>query len=330
MFSLCGIKEVIAEETDQFTLPPSELLDLGPTTSHQLFAALESVVARTNSEIQMFLPRAKTSKYAASQLALRRKDSYLVDLFFDRTGHGFPRWLRWDHLAKEKKPIEYNEARPWKSIYWLVFSQFPLSMLALAPTINMYDYHFGTDKLGHFFLQGHGYYKVYMDSLNSGKSAQQAHAAIVSYGQILEQTFLGTLINGIYSNADLAANYAGWKFYMNVAHEVQIGDKTLPPILVLKGDKWEFSKYLNKDNLLKPFLSDNLNEAFNPSRYTFMRSRIRGQVLKRCADWIEREGITQQIVLATLEETSRWHGEAYGHWLPANNAVTLDTCFGGK
>lgn len=330
LLSIYGVQEALAEETDQFTLPPGELLDIGPTTSRKLFAMLEQVVAQTNSEIQMLLPRAQHSRLAAAKLASRRNGAYLADLVYRRTGPGFPRWMRWDHASNEPKPIQYKESRPWKTVYWLVFSQSPLFVIGLAPTINMYDYYFGTDKLGHFFMQGHTYYKIYMYFLNHGKSAKQAHAAIVTYGQILEQTYLGTLINGVYSNGDLAANYSGWKFYMNLTHSIKIGDRTLPPLLILNGDKWEFAKHINQDNLLKPYLSDNLNEAWNPCRYSFMRGQIRRQIKKRCADWIERKGITQPIVEAKLEETSRWHGEAYGHWLPPGNAVTLNTCFGGK
>lgn len=330
LINIFGIQSVQAEETDQFTLPPGELLDIGPTTSRKLFDALQNVINQTNAEIQALLPRAQHSRISASKLALRRTDGYIADLFYTKTGPGFPRWMRWKRSENEQQPMQYKERWPWKTVYWLVFSQSPLFIIGLAPTINMYDYYFGTDKLGHFFMQGHTYYTIYMYCLNHGKTTKQAHATMVLYGQILEQTYLGTLINGVYSNADLSANYSGWKFYMNLGHSVKIGNRTLPPLLVLNGDKWEFSRHVNKDNLLKPYLSDNLNEALNPCRYTFMRGQIRRQIKKRCAAWIERKGITKQIVEAKLEETRRWHGEAYGHWLPADNAITLDTCFGGK
>ena len=328
--NIWGIQDVKAEETDQFTLPPNELVDIGPMASHKLFAVLEYVIARTNSEIEMLVPRSQHSRHAASQLLLRRNDSYIADLFYEQGGPGFPRWLRWSPQSINYKSMQYKQIWPWKTVYWLAFSQSPLSLVGLAPTINMYHNYFGTDKLGHFFMQGHTYYKIYMYYRNHGKSIEQAHAAIVTYGRILEYTYLGTLVNGIYSNADLSANYAGWKFYMNLVHSVRIGDRTYPPILILNEGKWEFSKHVNKDNLLKPYLSDNLNEALNPCSYAFSRSQIRRQIKKRCGEWIERKGLTQQIVEAKLEETNRWHGELYGHWLPKSMRVTLDTCFGGK
>lgn len=328
LLSIFGMQQSQAEETDQFTLPPGELQDIGPIASYRLYEVLEKAVAQTNAEIQMLVPRAQHSRLAASQLASRRKDVYLADLVYKYTGPGFPRWLR--RLPKESRPVFHKETLPWKTVYWMVFSQSPLFVIGLAPTINMYGYYFGTDKLGHFFMMGHTYYKIYTYYLDHGKTAEQAHAAIVLYGQFLEQTYLGTLINGVYSNGDLAGNYAGWKFYMNLAHSVKIGARTLPPILVLHDGIWEFSKHVTKENLLKPYISDNLNEAYNPCRYSFMRGQIRRQVKKRCDEWVNRMGLTQHIVQAKLKESSRWHGEAYGHWLPASDAVTLDACFGGS
>ena len=327
-FSFFYFQSVQAEETDQFTLPPGELLDIGPTTSRRVSDVLEHVITRTNSEIQMLLPKAEHSTYAAKQLAARRNGDYIANLFYEQTGPGFPRWLREDWMRWSRAP--YKEKRPWRTIYWLVFSQSPLFIIGLAPTIHMYDYYFGTDKLGHFFMQGHTYYTIYRYYIKHGKSAKQAHNAMVLYGQVLEQTYLGTLINGVYSNADLSGNYAGWKFYMNISHSVKIGKHTLPPILILKGNHWEFAKYVNKGNLLKPYLSDNLNEAFNPCRYTFMQNRIRTLLKQRCAEWINRERITPNFVQTKLKQSRRWHGEHYGHWLPANDAVTLNACFGGN
>lgn len=319
-----------AEETEQFTLPPSDLVDIGPAASNRLYAVIEKVIAQTNADIQTLLPNAQHSRFAAAKLAARRNETYIADLVYSNTGPGYPQWMRGIPTTFENHPTRYNEYKPWKTIYWLVFSQSPLALIRLAPTINMYGYTFGTDKLGHFFMMGHTYYRIYTYYLKRWKSTTKAHAAIVTYGQILEQTYLGTLINGVYSNGDLSANYAGWKFYTNLTHSIKIGHKTYPPILVLRGNTWAFSPHVNKDTLLKPYISDNLNEALNPSRYSFMRGQIRHQVKQRCADWIVRKGITQASVATKLAQTSLWHGENYGHWLPASNAVTLATCFGGK
>lgn len=327
---VCLTPSVHAEETDQFTLPPAELQDIGPAASFRLYEVLEKVVAQTNAEIRRLESISEDSKHATTQLALRRKGPYLADLVYKNTGPGFPRWMRWYLLPKEDKPMQYKEFLPWKTVYWLVFSQSPLFIIGLAPTINMYGHEFGTDKLGHFFMQGHTYYKMYTYFIENGRTPEQARANIVTYGQILEQTYLGVLINGIYSNGDLAGNYSGWKFYTNLTQSIKVGKRTIPPILVLKNGQWEFSKHVNKYELLKPYISDVLNEAYNPCRYTFMRAQIRRQIKKRCNAWIERKGLTQQLVEAKLKETSLWNGENYGHWLPKSSAATLNVCFGGN
>ncbi|KTD17082.1 hypothetical protein [Legionella jordanis] len=330
VFSIVWTTKSQAEETDQFSLPPVELADIGPYASNQLVQVLKQVMNQTNAEIQMLLPRSKQSRNAAAKLALRLKGDYLADLVYQKTGPGFPRWFRWEDLYSQAKPFRYREIWPWKTIYWLVFSQSPVSLIGLAPTINMYGYYFGTDKLGHFFMLGHSYYKIYSYLLAHGKSPKQARAAIIFYGQFIEQTYLGTMINGVYSNADLSANYAGWKFYMNLTRTVRVGTHKLSPIFVLNGNQWQFNKLHKEGHLLKPYLSDNLNEAWNPSHYAFMRSQIQRQVMKRCTDWIQRRSINPGVVEAKLRETNHWHGEDYGHWLPAKHAVTLNVCFQDK
>lgn len=328
VFCFASIETIQAEETDQFTLPPHELFDLGPIASQRATEILIKVVSRTNSEIQALLPRAAHSRHAATELALRLNGSYIADLFFEQTGPGFPRWLRLDQFAKQKMAIHFKEIRPWKTVYWLAFSPNITSLIGLAPTINMFGHYMGTDKLGHFFMQGHTYYKLYTYFINHGKSAEQAHNALVKFGQFIEQSYLGSLINGIYSNADMSANYAGWKFYMNLTQSVKLGNKTLAPILILEGKQWQFSKQFNKSNLLESFFSDHQNEAFNPSHYLYSRSQILRQVQKRCPDWIERKGLTKPFVIAKLAEMGNWYGETYGHWLPESRAITLETCFG--
>ncbi|MGQ3891211.1 hypothetical protein [Legionella sp. CNM-4043-24] len=324
---LLGIGVCHAEETDQFTLPPGELADIGPAASSRLYDVLGALITKTNTDIRNLQADSRQSRHTKEQLALRQKDVYLADQLYQKTGPGFPRWMRWNRLPDFSQPKYYKESRPWKTVYWLVFSQSPLFVVGLAPTVNMYGYYFGTDKLGHFFMQGHTYYKMYRYWRTHGKSPQQAHDAIVFYGQLLEQSYLGTLINGVYSNGDLSANYAGWKFYMNLAHPVKIGDKTLAPILVLKDHQWQFSPHINRYTLLRPYISDHLNEAFNPCRYSFMRWQIKRQVKSRCSVWIERYGITPKLIDEKRDETRLWHGEEYGHWLPKSNEISLSACF---
>lgn len=320
-----AIQGLYAEETDQFTLPSTALYDQGPDASAKLYAVLEQIVHDTNSKISQY--STSHSKHAIRQLQSLLKGDDFADTLYKRTGPGYPRWLRDNRVYDSKLPRYYKELRPWKTVYWLVFSQSPFSLIGLAPTINMYNHYFGTDKLGHFFMQGHTYYTIYNYFIKHNKTAQQAHDLMILYGQFLEQTYLGTLINGVYSNGDLSANYAGWKFYLNLTHTVVIGKHKVSPILILHNQQWSFSPRITKSNLLKPYISDNLNEALNPCRYSFMRARIGKLVAERCPAWIDREHITFNKIQSKLAYSRFWHGENYGHWLPAKDAVTLELCF---
>jgi hypothetical protein len=79
--------------------------------------------------------------------------------------------------------------------------------------------------------------------------------------------FFGLTMVGVYSNADMAANYAGLKFYLNLARPVVVNGRRLPPMLVKRQDLWELNPALPA-NFLRPFITDHLNEAMNPSLYT--------------------------------------------------------------
>jgi hypothetical protein len=68
----------------------------------------------------------------------------------------------------------------------------------------------GSDKLGHFFQQGHEYYQ---ESHRTGGSV----ASAVAGGQAQESGGYGLATTGVFSNADLEANRKGLDFYNDLA-----------------------------------------------------------------------------------------------------------------
>ena len=70
---------------------------------------------------------------------------------------------------------------------------------------------------------------------------------------------------GVYSNADLESNYVGFRFYQGLTREIKVGSTTRLPLLVLSDGHWIFNPRVKlRETLLKPFISDHLNEALNP------------------------------------------------------------------
>jgi hypothetical protein len=80
----------------------------------------------------------------------------------------------------------------------------------LNPTMKVNGICIGSDKLGHFFQQGHEYY---LAAHASGGSV----ATAIAGGQRQEATGYGLTTTGVYSNADLEANRKGLDFYNDLA-----------------------------------------------------------------------------------------------------------------
>jgi len=91
------------------------------------------------------------------------------------------------------------------------------------------------------------------------------------------------LTTGVYSNGDLAGNYAGFKFYLDTFHEVKIGDEIIPPIIRREGTRWIVDPDRDTPELLKPFTSEHLDEAYNPSLHVFSVELLRKRLRDMCA-----------------------------------------------
>lgn len=89
------------------------------------------------------------------------------------------------------------------------FCESPGVVLGMASHFKLGGIVVGSDKLTHFFAQGYEYIEVYREcGLN----------AAVQHGIKTEKGKYGLSGNGIYSNGDLAANYSGLLFWLNLTH----------------------------------------------------------------------------------------------------------------
>jgi len=337
-------RSVYAFETDQYNLPPQPLADIGTEVSDQVEAKLRQAVEKVNAEIvvrQKCLAASTEDakrKNCGSPVAEQGKLEYLrsedtiAREVFEKLGGGVPpftsmgTWMDSHRFAAQ--PARYRTSY-WKSIFILN----PFIALTISPTVNLHGSEFGTDKIAHIFQQGYTYYKMYRRGLAEGATPLEARERAVRWGQKSERTFYGTLVGGVYSNGDLASNYAGLKFYEGLTHAVRVGDTIRPAVVELNEGIWKINDNLNlREVLLKPFISDHLNEALNPSVFTKnlgWRAFIRRAVKKRsCEQWIKRyPGPSRE----GLEERSRalrlWYGEDYGFTDSEHFVTIANTCF---
>jgi hypothetical protein len=316
---------VRATETDQFTLPPVPLDDLGPDMGAIVLDVVRAAVAEVNARIaerKLLDPRA----------GLLPADERLVATrVYEETGIGIPeatmeRALRYGNYGNRN--VRFVPSY-FDTIYSGAFAPYPLAHITTnCPTIRLYGIDVGTDKPGHIFQTGYEYYNLYENARAGGADEATSIRRAIAYGVLTEKGLFGIALTGVYSNGDLAGNYAGFKFYRNLFHEVRIGDVTLAPIVRRDGDRYVVDPARDDADLMRPFVTEHLNEAFNPSRHLFSVERIHGHVRDRCATWMKQvPGFDNASYRAQLEGNRTWFGEPYGWDLPEADAATLLECF---
>ncbi len=86
---------------------------------------------------------------------------------------------------------------------------FSLNLKELSDVTNINGHVIGLDKLGHFFAEGWRYFEI---SQEEGGGLQEA----MDWGKAMEDGLFGTTTTGIFSYADLVANFNGWRFWNRV------------------------------------------------------------------------------------------------------------------
>lgn len=290
----------LATETDQFTTPRASLYDIGPDLSRKVVAIIEA--DRTGREPEEILFEWVGRNIFTSKIV---------------------RWVK--KMPVAEAPVRFRPSLPG-SVYRRTFSPMIASFLIDAPTVRVHGYYMGTDKIDHFFQQGHGYFVKVKKREAAGASEADAVAAVVAHGAKQEHGYFGTLASGVYSNADLAANYAGMKFYRNLRHPVRIGDAIRPPLFERTTDGWRLRAGVDPARLIEPFLSNHLDESLNPSRYRFSRKSIRSTIRNRCDQWSRFYADRLDYVApAGKSFAAKWFGEEYGYWLPPKQEVSIAT-----
>lgn len=79
----------------------------------------------------------------------------------------------------------------------------------LVAVVRVNDTRLGVDKFGHFFVEGWKYFdKAYL----KGKGLND----VVDWGDFTERTYFGNYTTGVYSYADLVANFEGMRFWLRL------------------------------------------------------------------------------------------------------------------
>lgn len=160
------------------------------------------------------------------------------------------RWaIRSDEI--EKLPVTRRES---------LYRRLPLhatrmaGIFGIGRTIKLNEVLIGTDKIGHFFSQGRKFYRRYRRSGDEGRAARRAVTT--------ERMLFGRLMTGAYSNADLVANFEGYRFYRGLFHDGAVAGR--PAVMVWR----EGMPVRGRDFTWSEHVNDFWDEALNPNAYT--------------------------------------------------------------
>lgn len=321
-----------AFETDQFRLPPEPLADIGDEMTDHTIEQINDAIAKLNKKIEKCSADDDCRNAEGdddSLTYLQSEDAIALEVYRE-LGSGFIPFTKVGTFV-EKHKFVHQPARFRSSYGDSIYRFVPTNYFTISPTIRMYGSEFGTDKIAHFFQQGYDYYKIYRKALSEKASEKDAERKAIKWGKVTESTYFGKLVSGVYSNADLLANFVGMRFYQGLTHSVQIGDTTRPAIVRLTDGRWELNANIEMHTvLLRPFVTDHLNEAWNSSLYIpGLRSSVRKVVrTKDCAAWLkEFPQMGKSDFEMRTSEMRLWHGEEYGFKTSKKFVTVANTCF---
>lgn len=308
-------------ETDQFTVPPRPLVDISPQFQQHATAVLREVVAKANARALEHAKAAREASTAArradhaAKAAACLADDFIAAALYDAVGRGLPEceleaWVARSHFPDG--PAKFDPSMG-ESVYGANPFLRPLTMQELSPTVNLFGVYLGIDKIGHFFQQGYEYYEAYRAAEASGADRDACLRRAVEVGVGQENGFFGLMMVGVYSNADLAANYAGLKLYLNLTRPLHVNSRLRPALLVRRAGLWEVNSAAGAD-WLRPFFTAHLNESVNPCRYSSqLQATVRRNFPERAEKWVATYASTRAGEAARLRQLSTWYGEDYGH-----------------
>lgn len=169
---------------------------------------------------------------------------------------------------------------------------FKLKMFGINIKVN--GIYTGVDKTDHVFRTGYGYFKTYKKYLKKGKTEKQALIAAIRKGIIQEKTYYGFWVSGVFSYADLEANYQGLRFHRNFCE----GEH--PYLFRRRDGSWGYAHSIDLKNYVNPWF----DESYNTSAYLAFRFKsVYPELKKHCAE------LGEQWLKDQHQYYQRWKGK---------------------
>jgi hypothetical protein len=195
-----------------------------------------------------------------------RDDWQFVNDIYHRIGghHWVDRIERW---AMDSPDVERLQPSRRDSIYkgHPIWATRVVVFFGVGPTFKLNGQLIGSDKLGHFLSQGRKFYHRYLKSLDEAKAAERS--------AYTERALFGQMTTGVYSNADLVANFEGYLFYRSLFEDDIVAGK--PAILKWEDDHWVIQRPFTWADHVNEYWDEALNiNHFDAWLYPHMKERL--------------------------------------------------------
>jgi len=136
-------------------------------------------------------------------------------------------------------------------------------ILPMSRTVRVGDVYFGIDKFSHFFGFGRRSYNRYLTLRDRGLSEEEALDGVIRRSIWWENTFVGKLVDGIFSHADIEASFQG----MRLARDLCKGEQ---PYIAYADGEWKLVRKID----LRDYITPDFDESYNPCHYWALRKRF--------------------------------------------------------
>jgi hypothetical protein len=191
-----------------------------------------------------------------------------VNAIYDKLGSWY--WVdKLERWAINSPEVERLETPRYDSIYsgmpfWSTRATF---LFGIGSTMKLNDQLIGSDKIGHFISQGRKFYRRYL------RYASEEEAG--KHSIFTERVTFGRPMTGSFSNADLVANYEGYRFYRSLFEDGVIAGKSA--IVRWENDGWIMQRRFDWSDHVNAYWDEALNvNQFDDLIYKRMRKRLVG------------------------------------------------------
>lgn len=248
-------------------------------------AALNAAI---NDRLQRGLAMVNAAPRSSSLSCAQAARGMVLPLATTALSYSISDMRRWDvdHVPRDDHGADDGAV----AVRWQTYRYAPLWpfgwLAPLDPAVRVGDVLFGTDKLGHFFTNGPRYLERYQEVIDAGGDVDAAEAAAVARGVGQENGWLGMGVCGVFSYADLEANWRGLLFFRGLCTSPSPSQSSssdvATPRLVRRAGAWVLTPDFDVAAVVDPCW----DEAWATSAYAAPeQAPIRRALVELCPRW---------------------------------------------